>query len=234
MLFRSWCGRHLLPPRWSPFWSTRRRITLCESHLCVNGLRLILSSVSPSVYVVFESIAANNLCGEVGTKIINKTLAFNPTDLSTQRNFFAGTTGISNNGFNEDYCTHATPIPGDWSSFDYAAAEYDLHSGPYSTWLICCFYGLGKEFVPTSLRRGGATMPRMTRRCTQTTKITRQRKRQTSLVGLVVKERQLRVLSVSTTRARPSCPSLRKSTTLILNSALVSMVSKPSLILLIR
>lgn len=87
---------------------------------------LILSSVSPSIYVVFESIAAANLCGEVGTTIINKTLAFDPEDLSTQRNFFAATTGVSDVGLNEAYCTHAMPIPGDWSIFDYATAEYDL------------------------------------------------------------------------------------------------------------
>jgi hypothetical protein len=82
--------------------------------------------VSPSVYVVFESIAATNLCGEVGSTIINKTLAFDPDELSTQRNFFAATTGsIDNDNFylDEDYCTHATPIPGAWSTFDYAAAE---------------------------------------------------------------------------------------------------------------
>lgn len=88
---------------------------------------LIFGSVSPSVYVVFESIAATNLCGEVGTTIINKTLAFDPDELSTQRNFFAATTGaISELDLNEDYCTHATPIPGEWSTFDYAAAEYVL------------------------------------------------------------------------------------------------------------
>lgn len=80
--------------------------------------------VSPSVYVVFESIAATNLCGEVGETIINKTIAFDPDELSTQRNYFAATTGsISDLELNEDYCTHATPIPGAWSTFDYAAAE---------------------------------------------------------------------------------------------------------------
>jgi hypothetical protein len=83
-----------------------------------------IGSVSPSVYVVFESIGATNLCGEVGTTIINKTLAFDPDELSTQRNFFAATSGVSNVQLNEAYCAHATPIPGDWSTFDYAAAEY--------------------------------------------------------------------------------------------------------------
>ena len=88
-------------------------------------MNLIFGSLSPSVYVVFESIAATNLCGEVGTTIRNKTVAFNPDDLSTQRNYFAATTGsISNLQLNEDYCAHATPIPGDWSTFNYKAAEY--------------------------------------------------------------------------------------------------------------
>jgi hypothetical protein len=88
-------------------------------------MNLIFGSVSPSVYVVFESIAATNLCGEVGTSTRNKTITFDPEALSTQRSYFAATTGsISNLELNEDYFTHATPIPGDWSNFDYNAAEY--------------------------------------------------------------------------------------------------------------
>lgn len=78
---------------------------------------------SPSIYVVFESIGATNLCGEVGTSVINKTLAFAPDELSTQRNFFAATTGVSNVELNEDYCTKAIPR-NPWSSFNYVDAEY--------------------------------------------------------------------------------------------------------------
>jgi hypothetical protein len=78
---------------------------------------------SPSVYVVFESVGATNLCGEVGTAVINKTLAFDPEELSTQRNYFAATAGVSNVELNGDYCTHATPNNA-WSTFNYIDAEY--------------------------------------------------------------------------------------------------------------
>ena len=42
-------------------------------------------SVSPSIYVVFQSLVATDLCGVVGSTYYNKTLSFAPSELSTSR-----------------------------------------------------------------------------------------------------------------------------------------------------
>lgn len=54
--------------------------------------------------------------------MLNKTLAFDSTDLSTQRNYYAATDASD---LNVDYCTHATPN-GPWETYDYANAAYVL------------------------------------------------------------------------------------------------------------
>ena len=43
----------------------------------------LFPSVSPSIYVAFESLRAKDLCGTVGPTFTSTTLAFDPTDLST-------------------------------------------------------------------------------------------------------------------------------------------------------
>jgi hypothetical protein len=40
-------------------------------------------SVSPSIYVAFQSLYASNLCGDVGPRYDRTTLAFAPGELST-------------------------------------------------------------------------------------------------------------------------------------------------------
>jgi hypothetical protein len=49
---------------------------------------LINSSMSPSIYAVFESLFAVDQCGPVGTIIYNTTLAFPPQILSTATDYF--------------------------------------------------------------------------------------------------------------------------------------------------
>jgi hypothetical protein len=49
-------------------------------------------SISPSVYVAFQSLHAVNLCGPVGPPINATTLAFPPNELSTATAFFYNTT----------------------------------------------------------------------------------------------------------------------------------------------
>ncbi|KAF2004220.1 hypothetical protein P154DRAFT_560714 [Amniculicola lignicola CBS 123094] len=41
--------------------------------------------ISPSVYIGFTSVGATDRCGDVGTKIINSTVGFDPSELSTVR-----------------------------------------------------------------------------------------------------------------------------------------------------
>lgn len=45
---------------------------------------LMLWSVSPSVYVVFHSIFASNLCAYAGPCVQSATLAYDPHDLSSR------------------------------------------------------------------------------------------------------------------------------------------------------
>jgi len=57
----------------------------------LNSCHVILSlynfeySVSPSIYVAFESIHASDLCGDVGPQYPATTLAFAPGELSTSK-----------------------------------------------------------------------------------------------------------------------------------------------------
>lgn len=44
----------------------------------------MLYSISPSIYVGFRTIGAYDLCGPVGGRLVNKTVAFAPGELSTQ------------------------------------------------------------------------------------------------------------------------------------------------------
>ena len=47
--------------------------------------RLSQCSVSPSVYVVCESLVATDLCGPVGETYHNRTLSFGSSELSTSQ-----------------------------------------------------------------------------------------------------------------------------------------------------
>jgi hypothetical protein len=40
-------------------------------------------SISPSIYVAFESLYASDLCGDVGKRVPQTTIAFDETALST-------------------------------------------------------------------------------------------------------------------------------------------------------
>ena len=48
-------------------------------------MALTISSISPSVYVAFETLYATNLCGTTGPVYGPTTLAFGPSELSTVR-----------------------------------------------------------------------------------------------------------------------------------------------------
>lgn len=56
-------------------------------------LELRQPSVSPSVYVIFESLVATDLCGPVGETHYNRTVSFGPSELSTSQggSYISGT-----------------------------------------------------------------------------------------------------------------------------------------------
>lgn len=66
-------------------------------------------SVSPSVYVVFSSLAASDLCGPVGKTYQGKTMAFGESELSTS----LGTIADPFNVINYPPETYA------WTAFNY-------------------------------------------------------------------------------------------------------------------
>ena len=56
--------------------------------------KLIFNSVSPSIYVAFNSLYATNLCGTVGTEVNEATtIAFAPSGLSTATDYTFTLTG---------------------------------------------------------------------------------------------------------------------------------------------
>lgn len=57
----------------------------------------MIVSVSPSIYVAFESLRAKDLCGPVGPTFSATTLAFDPTALSTSTGYHWDTAAYSTN-----------------------------------------------------------------------------------------------------------------------------------------
>jgi hypothetical protein len=47
------------------------------------------TSISPSVYVAFQSLQAIDICGHVGTLLPETTIAFLPNELSTSQSLFS-------------------------------------------------------------------------------------------------------------------------------------------------
>ena len=71
-----------------------------------------------SLWLGYSKIKNVTLTLMKGTAILNKTLAFESTALSTQRNYYAASDASD---LNVDYCTHATPN-GPWETYDYSNA----------------------------------------------------------------------------------------------------------------
>ncbi len=69
-------------------------------------------SVSPSIYVVFQSLVATDLCGAVGKTYYNTTLSFAPSELSTSQ----GAVFLNS----EEPWVGGPPSTYVWSAFDYA------------------------------------------------------------------------------------------------------------------
>jgi hypothetical protein len=52
--------------------------------------------IYPSIYVAFQTIAAKDLCGLVGTAIKGRTtIGFNQSELSTAKSYWYNTTSIT-------------------------------------------------------------------------------------------------------------------------------------------
>lgn len=88
-----------------------------NSYPCPVVRPLTFGSVSPSIYAVFESLGATDLCGQKGSIYLNKTLAFDPTELSTGRYMWAA----SDDYMNKYACSGMSDK---WQSFNYKDAEY--------------------------------------------------------------------------------------------------------------
>ncbi len=64
--------------------------------------RLQVSSISPSVYIGFKTLAASDLCGAVGPRIVDTTIGFAPGELSTIK--------WLSRPFHRDVVSHAEPL----------------------------------------------------------------------------------------------------------------------------
>lgn len=77
-------------------------------------------STSPSVYVVFSSLGATDLCGDVGSTVYNTTLSFGQHELSTSMG----------DDFSADFHPQTWLIGGPVTSFAWTAFDYvDLNQG---------------------------------------------------------------------------------------------------------
>ncbi|PNS19165.1 RNA-dependent RNA polymerase 1 [Sphaceloma murrayae] len=65
---------------------------------------------SPSVYMVFTSIQATNMCGLVGEAWANKTLAFHPDDISTINPYITQTVTVTSTSKGQDVTSVSTRV----------------------------------------------------------------------------------------------------------------------------
>lgn len=75
-----------------------------------------LLSISPSIYIAFESLRATDLCGIVGQPVHQSTLAFAPVDL------FTSIASFYDRDLNDPsaYEILRLEIPKNWTLFNYA------------------------------------------------------------------------------------------------------------------